>query len=256
MKIVLLGAGNVGYHLARALTKQNLGLVQLFNRTKAAAKELSEATNGIAYTTDYAEILAHADLYIIAVKDDVISDVARQLTKHLGNDILVVHTSGTVSTLDLAPFADRFGSFYPLQTFSKTVPVDFQTVPICLTAHLKSDLLTLEKLAKDLGCVSYPISDQQRQVLHVSSVIACNFTNYLLGVSRDLLVKENIPYEIIHPLIKETIRKAINFVPQEVQTGPAIRKDTKTLQHHLDFLESFPPIQHIYRLISEAIAGK
>ncbi len=253
MKIVLLGAGNVGHHLALALKQKGARLVQIFNRTKEAAVELSELTNGTPYTTDYSEINKDADLYIIAVKDDAIIEVAANLSKAIGRSIWVAHTSGATSIEVLAPFFDHYASFYPLQTFSKEVYVDFEKVPICLTANEKNGLIFLKKLSNDLGCPSYDISNEQRKVLHLASVIACNFTNYLLGASKALLEEVALPYEIIHPLVNETIKKALIHNPKDVQTGPAIRGDRKTIAGHLELLKDRPDLMKIYSLISEGI---
>lgn len=256
MRVVLLGAGNLGYHLATFLVEQAVDLLQIFNRTPQAAVRLSDQLGGCPFTTDYVTIVPDADLYIIAVKDDAIPKVAEQLTKALGSAIFIVHTSGAVSSNVLAPFTTNYGSFYPLQTFSKEVAVDFQQIPICLTADTASNLLLLEKLSQKIGCTSYIITDAQRKTLHIASVFACNFTNYLWGISKELLETEDLPYEIIHPLIKETVRKALINSPVDVQTGPAIRRDEATMLSHLEYLKSEPDLMKIYQLISERIAGK
>ena len=55
--------------------------------------------------------------------------------------------------------------------------------------------------------------------------------------------------------IAETAAKVQQVLPSEVQTGPAIRKDEKILQKHLDFLKEQPPLQEIYRLLSQSIVN-
>ncbi len=254
MKIVLIGAGNVGFHFAQALRNSGAELLQIFNRSLRPAQVLSQLTMDTPFTTEYENIKPNADLYIIAVSDDKIESVASKVSAHTGKEIFLVHTSGAVSTESLAPFAQSYGAFYPLQTFSKAVALDFTTIPMCLTANSPQNLALLQQLGQQIGCPTYLISDEQRKVLHVASVFACNFTNYLLGVSKSLLEEGKIAPEITHPLIRETIRKALRFDPREVQTGPAVRGDIQTMEAHLKLLEGRPDLQRIYRLLSAGIS--
>ena len=90
MKISIIGAGNVATQLALALRKAGHSIVQICNRSNDAGEELAK-TVGATFTSNF-KGLEDADVYIIAVKDDAISDVASQL-KLKGK--IVVHTSGT-----------------------------------------------------------------------------------------------------------------------------------------------------------------
>jgi hypothetical protein len=38
-----------------------------------------------------------------------------------------------------------------------------------------------------------------------------------------------------------------------MQTGPARRKDKKTIQSHLDFLKNYPEYKKIYKQLSDSI---
>ena len=69
-KVVLLGGGNVAYHLAQRLTENpQYQLVQLYNRSP-----LSTAFDAIAVEkTTQLEALLPADIYILSVKDDAIA---------------------------------------------------------------------------------------------------------------------------------------------------------------------------------------
>ncbi len=109
--IVLIGAGNVGYHLGRQLKECGLNVVQLFSREEAKAKRLSEAIQ-VPFVTDLRQVVTDADLYILSVNDGAIAIVAAQLHIDKG---LVVHTSGATPSTVLAPYFQRVGIFYPLQ---------------------------------------------------------------------------------------------------------------------------------------------
>ncbi len=81
--------------------------------------------------------LKDADVYIIAISDDAISEFSSQLNL---KGKLVVHTSGSVAMKALKTTANK-GVFYPLQTFSVHHKIDFSEVPVCIETENNKDLL-------------------------------------------------------------------------------------------------------------------
>ena len=71
-------------------------------------------------------------------------------------------------------------------------------------------------------------------------------------MSENILKKYNIPFSILIPLIKETVRKASVVSPKDAQTGPAARGDMKIINKHIDLLDSEPE-KNIYKMISKEI---
>lgn len=247
--IVLIGAGNVGYHLGKCLKDKDLNIVQIFSRSDKHAARLSREI-AIPFTTDLTHVIADADLYILAINDRVIADVALQLKIEHG---LVVHTSGATPSTILAPHFQRFGIFYPLQTFSIAKAVDFAQIPICVYANTNIDEDFLFTLGQQFSARVYKIDDQQRAILHVAAVFVNNFTNYLFQVGYDILQKEHLPFDLLRPLIQETAAKVQEHPPAEMQTGPAIRGDEATIQRHLQYLESFPAYHKSYQFLTTLI---
>ena len=125
------------------------------------------------------------------------------------------------------------GVFYPLQTFSGTTAIDFSKVPFCIEAEKNQDIVILKKLATTLSQHIYDVSSEQRNILHVAAVFVNIFTNYMFSVGNEICLNHEIPFEILHPLIQETAKKAITIHPDNAQTGPAIRNDQQTIERHL-----------------------
>ena len=75
--IVILGAGNVAFHLTRALIENTCNVRQIFNRTLEHAREIGEA-NRISYTDKISEI-EKADIYIIASADSGIEEFSHYI---------------------------------------------------------------------------------------------------------------------------------------------------------------------------------
>jgi len=249
MNIVLLGSGNVATHLALALRAIGENIVQVFSPNLINAKALADRVDS-AYINNLAQINGDADLYIISVKDDTIVEVARQLADVNG---LVVHTSGTTDIKVLSTEVKHAGVFYPLQTFSKTKNVDFKTIPLCLEANEASQLELLQLLATRLSNKVYQLDGEKRKVLHLAAVFACNFTNHMYALASQILNANGLHFDIIRPLIAETADKVMADLPENVQTGPAIRQDEGTINKHLTMLADLPELQEIYQTLSDSI---
>lgn len=249
MKIVLLGSGNVATHLAKALKAKGEDVVQVYSPNLNNAKLLADLIVAEA-VNDLNEVKQNADLYIISVKDDVIETVSRSLKKVSG---LVVHTSGTTDISILSSQVKKAGVFYPLQTFSKGKEVSFENIPLCIEANDENQLAILNNLATKISRQVYELGGEKRKVLHLAAVFACNFPNYLYALANKILSQNGLDFEIIRPLIAETADKVMSNLPENVQTGPAVRADESTLNKHLSMLTDMPELQNIYQTLSDSI---
>lgn len=249
LNIVIVGAGNVAWHLAKELQKKEQNILQVYNRSVESAISLSRILK-CDFTTRIEDLNRDADLYILAVNDSVIEEVSASLK--LENK-LVVHTSGTIGQ-EVIKY-DRRGVLYPLQTFSKEKKLNFKNIPFCIEASRSEDYNILMRLATLLGPMVYNINSHQRKVLHIAAVFACNFSNYMYMISDEILSKENIPLDILHPLIKETASKIAKHKPKAVQTGPAVRKDKSTIDAHLNYLNEGNNYD-IYKILTKNIIAK
>ncbi len=254
MKIALIGAGNVATHLGRKLVEVGEEVVQVFSRSLPKATELAKVL-GARPIDDLYGLTARADLYIIAVHDDAIVDVVKKIGEFVPEDKLVVHTSGATpaKVFEAAPELNRTGVFYPLQTFTKGRQLDFSEVPICLSVSQPADLQVLETLALKLSPHVYKVNDAQRAWLHLAAVFVNNFTNHLFEIGHSSLKKQQLPFEMLLPLIRETVAKLDSGPPKLMQTGPAVRHDWKTTERHLTMLNGRGDLQDIYRILTKHI---
>lgn len=248
INVVFLGFGNVNSHLFKALYEiKEVTVKQVFNRNYI--KIISPFEN-ISFTDDISEI-EEADVYIIGIPDDAISAFSQNL--NLQNK-LVVHTSGGVSMATLSN-KNRRGIFYPLQTFSKERSVDFKNIPICIEAENSKDLELLRKLGEIISEKVVEISSEKRAKLHLAAVFVNNFTNYLYEIGSEILKEEDLPFDLLKPLISETASKIETLSPENAQTGPAKRNDLKTIEKHLHLLGE-SPYSELYKLFTYQLKQK
>ena len=245
IQVVILGSGNVAQHLIEVMKNApTIDLVQVFARNP---NQLNQLLPSSKIVSDYQKISA-ADVYIISVSDNAITEVSGKLPFE---NRLVVHTSGS-SDFSVLDNKNRKGVFYPLQTFTKGKKVDFTPIPICLETENEQDYQLLENLGNCISKKVFQINSEQRKSLHVAAVFVCNFVNHLYQIGNEICEANQIPFEVLHPLIQETAQKILEITPKEAQTGPALRNDTKTIQKHLDFL-SDENYTTIYKLLTQSI---
>ncbi len=244
-RIVLIGTGNIARHLFNAIEAVNsFEIVQVAGRNNKALEYFQSRTR---VTTDF-DLLEDAEIYIMAVSDDSISGLGAIL-KYL--DGLLVHTSGSVSLKELNDITRR-GVFYPLQTFTKDIAIDFKEVPICIEAENENDYALLEMLGESLSEKVYRISSQERRQLHLSAVFVNNFVNHLYTIGHDICMEHGLSFDMLKPLIKETARKIEATAPFDAQTGPAKRQDNKTMELQMESLNK-ESHRKIYSAISQSI---
>lgn len=245
IKVVLLGYGNVNSHLIKVLYEsKEASVIQVFNRSEM---HLDPSFRTIPITNDIDKIMA-ADVYIIGISDDAIGTFSKNLPFQ---NRLVVHTSGG-APMDRLSDKNRRGIFYPLQSFSKQRHLEFEKIPICIEAENPDDLELLQNLGNAISEVVVEISSEKRAKLHVAAVFVNNFVNYLYQIGEDILSEDGIPFDLLKPLIKETASKVETLSPEEAQTGPAKRNDTKTIEKHLKLLENSPH-KEVYTMFTEQL---
>lgn len=252
MKIAFVGAGNVAWHLAQAFENAHISITEIYSRDISHAEALCKKLSDTIVKTDYNFTDSDVNIILLAVSDDALPHIASQL--RIPENTIVAHTSGSISMDIFENIFENYGVFYPLQTFSKGKNLNIAKVPFCIEGKNEFVKNTLKTLASYISQSVYEVTSEQRKTLHVGAVFACNFVNHLLAISKTILTDKSLDFNILKPLIEETIEKALTTEhPKDVQTGPAIRKDVKTIEKHLNYLQHDFQKQKIYQLLTESI---
>lgn len=243
MEIVIIGSGNVAYHLAKAFKESNIEVKQLFGRNEEQLRAISSETGFSFSSTD----LAPGDLYVIAVSDAAVAEVSKLITYE---NSLVAHTSGSLPK-EVLQGNYRKASLYPLQTFSKDKNLTYTEIPFFIEAENQSDEDQLMELAGKISDKVMKSTYEKRKYIHLTAVFACNFTNHLYARAKEISDSQEIPFSYFLPLIDETTEK-IHFIdPKDAQTGPALRDDRRILELHQELLEG--ESLEIYKTINKSI---
>lgn len=249
-KIVIIGAGNVATHLGKRLQKKGHEILQVISRSEKSAKELAVILS-CAFTTDIAQVNRAAQVYLFCVPDEEIIALASRL-KLPGK--LVLHTSGSIRMGAIRSVSSNCGVLYPVYSFSKQVKVSFSSMPLLIEASNKNALADLLHLAHSVGKHITQVNSEERMRIHLAAVFVNNFTNFMFSQAYDFLKGENQShFHLLQPLIRQTVKKIKNLPPALVQTGPARRNDSITIEKHLELLARYPDQKQVYQLLSALI---
>jgi len=250
MKVTIIGSGNVATVLGKKMLHEGFVIHQVYSRNQANGAELAAALQATAVDS-IDRIDAHAAIYIIALTDKALVELAPQLQF---GDKLVLHTAGSVSMDVLKHASTQYGVLYPVQSIRKDMDV-LTPVPFLIDGCTDAVTQQIEDLAWQLSDTVERGGDEQRMKLHVAAVFVCNFVNFLYLQSAGFCQKEQLPFALLQPLIEETALRLREFHPAEVFTGPAVRGDVQTIAKHMQLLEHYPQMQDIYQQLTADIVA-
>jgi predicted short-subunit dehydrogenase-like oxidoreductase (DUF2520 family) len=247
--ISFAGAGRVAEALCKELFHAGFRIDKIVSETKDSGTLLADACQA-TWSSD----LLFGDstkILIIAVPDHRLKSVLGYIK--CAPETLVVHTAGSFG-LDIFPeHIKHKGIFYPLQTFSKGRKVNFMDLPFLLESSNDESSAILRKLVESIHGEVHFVDTDHRRMLHLAAVFICNFTNHMLTMGKEVTLKAGFSFELLVPLLKETISKAIDSGPENSQTGPAVRHDQNTIEKHLELLSFSPELQKIYNEMTKSI---
>lgn len=274
LTVVIFGAGNVATHFAEAFA-QKCTVAHIVARTMESAERLVrrleslrqqqsspsgnsssvkvEENTGcpsvnVEAITDYSKVRPDADLYLIAVSDDEVANVAARTPDFPG---IWAHTSGSTGMEVFCGNKSRYGVFYPLQTFSRDLDVDMSQVPMFIEGSSPEVSDELRRIASSIAGPVELADSERRKKLHLAAVFACNFANLMWLEADGLLKKDGLSVNFLRPLLTVTLDKLNYMSPREAMTGPARRGDIEVINSQLEALpESLRPM---YALLSKSI---
>jgi predicted short-subunit dehydrogenase-like oxidoreductase (DUF2520 family) len=245
MKIVLIGAGNVATVLGKLLLENGFTIQQIVGRSTEKLSALLKAE--AVFTIE--QISREADLYIIAIPDDAVLAIAEKLQLP---GKLVVHTAGTLPLNSIQKISENIGVIWPLQSLRKEIE-HIPEIPFVLDGSNEYVLMLLNRLLSGISNDVLTLKDAERVKLHLSAVMVSNFTNHLYALAQEYCNQNDLPYDILNPLILETASRLKNYEAKDIQTGPSVRRDNNTVLSHLKLLENNEQLKAVYTLFEHSI---
>lgn len=248
INVGLIGTGKVAKAITLASSDKNFSICAIYGRDKQKTQALADLCD--AKPLLQPDFPDHIDVLLICINDDAIHTVAAEI--QVGSHVVVAHTSGTQGVKLITPYFNHVGVFWPLQTFNEQRAINFNTIPLCIEVNTPYAEQKLVLLASQLSSVIKLMTEQQRKTLHLAAVISCNFSNYLFYQAKHLLDQHELSFELLHPLLIETVEKVCEMDPIDAQTGPAARADYQTIKAQQQLLKNTETAQ-LYDILTESI---
>jgi predicted short-subunit dehydrogenase-like oxidoreductase (DUF2520 family) len=248
--VSIIGAGNVGWHLAIALHQVGIKIINIVSRTNDKATELAEKVSARPVILNQDHLFPLPDLIVVCVSDNAIKDV---VNSSQFSESMIVHTSGSTGIDVFKGLQKQYGVLYPLQSFTLRAEMQYNNLPFLVEGSSAGTTKKLIKLASKISDTVFEADSEIRRRIHVAAVFACNFSNHLAAISGELLKEVGMPFSLLFPLIDETHNKVRRMNPIDAQTGPAVRNDFKTIESHIKSLEGKKPEMELYKLLSDNI---
>lgn len=247
--ISIVGSGNVATHLCLALHAAGCTVQQVLSRSLDHAQALARRV-GAHPICDWHRLEGDADVYLLAVGDDALYDLALDLRLPRA---LVVHTSGSTPLSVLKPISRRHGVLWSPQTFVRDIAMDYHRLPFCIEGSTPEAEAELEALARLVSEHIYHLDYEQRRRTHLAAVMVSNFVNALNATAHDYLRGQGLEPEMLRPLAEQTLAKW-DYGPLWLQqTGPAVRRDGKTLDAQRRLLADQPELLKLYEQMTDLI---
>jgi predicted short-subunit dehydrogenase-like oxidoreductase (DUF2520 family) len=248
-KAVLIGAGNLAWHLAPALDRAGIVIDQVIATNPLRAKELAGKFG--AYFGTECVSGSKVEWIFICTGDNQIEAVAEKFSSY---GEIMVHSSGSTSIEVISSHNRHAAVLYPLQTLHKDRKIDFNKIPLLIEASDSSTEQKIRLLAEKLSSQVQFVNSENRRLVHLAAVITNNFTNHLMQQAENIMDFSGLPTQWLYPLLAETVAKASAMGAKNAQTGPAKRGDLQTIATHLEWLSLHQPnLAKIYKEISMSI---
>lgn len=249
MTFNIIGTGNTAWFIATRLVAGGHICNGIYGRNMEATQKLANSTASKAFELA-SGINDTADVCIIAISDHAIDDIVKNLSFR---GTVLLHTAGAVDADVLVAAAQHYGVIWPIYSIVKdNLPVE-KTIPTAWEASTETARQTILTLLPALTDMAYEADSTQRRWLHMNAVFSNNFTNHIFAIVQHLCAEKGLPFSLLQPIIRQTVDRLSDYNAEDLQTGPARRGDSPTIEKHLALLQEHPEWQQVYSQLSASI---
>ena len=258
-RIAIVGAGNLGSALARALHRSGYFVDAVMVRSDTAslrkARSLSKQGGGVAVRP--AQI--NADIVWLCVPDGEIAKAARALAaKRDWREKVALHSSGALTSDELKALRQRgaaVASVHPLMTFVRGSRPAMVNVPFAIEGDAPAARVA-RRIVTDLGAHSYSIRKEEKIAYHAWATFASPLLTALLATTEHAAaaagVRGKAARQRMLPILQQTLANYAMLGPAASFSGPIIRGDVETVRQHLAVVTNTPAVQEVYLALAKA----
>lgn len=246
MKIGFIGAGKVGTSLGMLFVEGSIQVTGYYSRHQESAKEAADFTGTTLYK-DISQLVKESDAIFVTVTDAEITNVYNQLIEIGIEGKSICHCSGAMTAQEAFPGIKEKGAFgysiHPLFPVSSkfTSYKEMTDAFFCIEGD-DNQIQNWINLFNNMGLKTRKLDTKNKVMYHEACAISSNLVCGLLQESLELLDECGFTREdalaALTPLVMSNIKNCLKQGPENVLTGPVDRADGKTVQKHLDALQT------------------
>ena len=257
----IVGAGPVATALAGALRLGGVPVLGLWAR-RAAPARLAGSTAGVAaFSSAPPDLLLETEVVILAVRDQVITEVAQMLlgTGLINTRHVLLHCAGAASAKELlGPVAGKVagvGTLHPLSAIADG-KISMRALKGTVFGVEGDDVgrTTAGKLVAAISGIVLPLDGTQMASYHAAAALASNYIVAAIDAAAAVLASVGVSTDraaqALIPLAEGALRNISAHGTTAGLTGPIRRGDAATIKRHLEALHGRPELAEIYRALA------
>jgi predicted short-subunit dehydrogenase-like oxidoreductase (DUF2520 family) len=254
LTIAIVGPGNLGSAMARALHTAGYRVQEIVHRGGASAKRARALAGEIGARAVIAgEARFNAEIVWICVGDGAIAGCAEELAKSARWDgKIAFHSSGALSSRELKRLKRRgaaVASVHPMMTFVRNVRPDLRGVTFAIEGDARA-VRAARRIARDLGGRAVPIDARRKPMYHAFGAFASPLIVVTIAAAEQVARKAGLDQvsarAAIAPILRQTVENYFEHGPAGAFSGPLVRGDIETVRRHLDVLRALPEARAAY----------
>jgi predicted short-subunit dehydrogenase-like oxidoreductase (DUF2520 family) len=257
MTYSIIGTGNMAWFLVRRLKTAGHECHGIWGRNSATMKALAAEMNVNTYKNLNGITDGDVDICFVTVPDTEITNAIANLSFE---KTVLAHTAGSMELDLLKEHAADCAVLWPVYSISKNNIPDHRNIPAAWEASTAKAKRYISTMGHSITDNLFEADIDKRKWLHLSAVIGNNFINHLVAICEQICIEQDLPVDVLTPILNQTYERLKGSKARDVQTGPAMRGDTEVLDRQVALLANHPEWQNIYKAISSSIekmyAGK
>lgn len=252
--ITIVGAGNLASALAPALRSARYRIDRILSRDRRSslkrAQALGRRVGGKAAALGTP---VSTGVLWLCVSDDAIHPCARALSRQGSwKGKIVLHSSGALSSDELAPLRRRgasVASLHPMMTFVPGVKVRMAEVPFAVEGD-RGAVRVARRIVADLGARVFAIRKANKPLYHAFGSFSSPMVIATLAMAERVAAAAGVPTrmrrEVMLPIVKKTFSNYLEASADKAFSGPIARGDVNTIRRHLRALKKVPGAREVY----------
>lgn len=264
--VAILGLGNWGSSLARALTASGTPPVEIVRR-RSGRMPAGIPTAAPVHTWTHAAL--QADILWLCVPDAQIAPAAARIARQLASRPhatlpCVFHASGALDSSELEPLRAlgcAVAAVHPLMTFppsaKRSASPSLAGVPFAIEGDRRAQRAAFQ-LVRRLGGDPFLLDATQKALYHAFGALASPMLVSLLHATAQAGIatgaSKTQAMRRMRPIVERTVA---NFFAQGAAasfSGPIARGDHGTIRRHLQALGGDPELLRVYRALANYAA--